>query len=75
MKLNTRIYNLISGPHVTHFSAVVGKKWKKLEKLFALKRANIACRQQMTTVTLLQKQGRMQGAATAANAAPQKGSH
>ena len=28
---NTRIYNLSSGPHFTHFSAVVAKKLKKFE--------------------------------------------
>ena len=27
----TRIYNLSSGPYITRFSAVVVKKWKKLE--------------------------------------------
>ena len=52
---NTRVYNFISGPHITHFSAVVAKKRKNFEKMFVLKRANIACRQQMTSVNLLQK--------------------
>ena len=52
---NTRVYNFISGPHITHFSALVAKKRKNFEKMFVLKRANIACRQQMTSVNLLQK--------------------
>ena len=28
---NTRVYNLSSGPCITHFLAVVAKKWKNLE--------------------------------------------
>ena len=52
---NTQIYNLNSGPHITHFSEVAAKKRKIFEYMFVLKRANIACRQQMTKVNLLQK--------------------
>ena len=53
--LNTLIYNLSSGPHITHFLAVVAKKRENFEYTFVLKRANIACRQKVTTVNLLQK--------------------
>ena len=53
--VNTRIYSFSSGLHITHFSAAVAKKQKNFEQMFVLKRANIACRQQMTTVNLLQK--------------------
>ena len=53
--LNTQIYNLSSGPHITHFLAVVAKKRENFEHTFVLKRANIACRQKVTTVNLLQK--------------------
>ena len=52
---NTQIYNLSSGPHITHFLAAVAKKQKDFEYTFVLKRANIACRQKVTTVNLLQK--------------------
>ena len=45
----TQIYNLSSGPHITHFLEVVPKKWKNFEQTFVLKQANTACRQQMTT--------------------------
>ena len=50
---NTQIYSLSPGPHITHFSAVVAKKAKIFAEMF-FKQANIACRQQMTTVNLLQ---------------------
>ena len=50
---NTRIYNLSSGPHVIHFSAAVATKRKNSEQMLILKRLNIACRQQMTTVNFL----------------------
>ena len=51
--MNTWIYNLSSGPHITHFSAVAAKKQKNFEKIFVLKRANTECRQKMTTAKLL----------------------
>ena len=55
MLFNTRIYNLSSGPHITRFSVVVAKKWKNFDYIFVLKRANTACRQQMTTGKLFHK--------------------
>ena len=56
MLFNTRIHNLSSGPHITRFLVVVAKKWKNFEYIFVLKRANTACRQQMTTGKLFHKQ-------------------
>ena len=47
---NIRIYNLISGPHITHFSVVVANKRKISSKfLFWFKRTQCAdsCRQQL----------------------------
>ena len=48
-------YNFSSGPYITHFSAVVAKKQKNVEKIFVLKRANRTCSQPMTAVNLLHR--------------------
>ena len=52
---NTQIYKLSYGPYIIHFSAVFAKKRKYFEQIFALKRANTACRQQMATTNLIHK--------------------
>ena len=49
---NIQIYNLSSSLNITHFSAIVAKKWYKFEQIFVSKRANSAHRQQMTTVKI-----------------------
>ena len=53
--INTRIYNLRSRSHFIHFLAVVAEKLENLEQMFVLKQENIAGRQQMPAVNLLQK--------------------
>lgn len=54
-QVNTRIHTLSHGPHITHFTTVVVKKWKCFKQVFVLVQTIIVLRQQMTTTKTLHK--------------------